>query len=55
MVKRKEEDLKRISNILVADAYFSRKPFVDKVIESGLTLVSKLASNAVLRYRYTGE
>ena len=44
-----------ISNYLAVDCYFSSKPFIDKVLESTpLHIVSKLRSNANLRYLYKG-
>ena len=46
--------LKAISDILVADGYFWRRPFVDAVTQSGFRFISKLPSNAVLQYPYLG-
>ena len=34
---------KEISNYMVADAYFSKKPFVDRVLESELHFISRLS------------
>ena len=41
-----------ISKYLVADAYFSKKPFVDKVLEAGLHLISRLRDDSVLMYKH---
>lgn len=48
------DGLKAISDILVADGYFWRRPFVDAVTQSGFRFISKLPSNAVLQYPYLG-
>ena len=49
-----KEQLLEVSQILVVDAYFSRKPFVEGVLANGFCMVSKLAKNAVLKYPYLG-
>lgn len=54
LVVHQTERLKAISDILVADGYFWRKPFVEAVTKQGFTLISKLPSNAVLQYPYIG-
>jgi hypothetical protein len=46
---------KEFSDYMVADAYFSKKPFVDQVLSSGLHLISRLRDDSVLKYRYMGE
>lgn len=46
--------LLKISKFLVVDAYFSRKPFVDKVLASGLHLITRLRDDAVMFYPYLG-
>jgi hypothetical protein len=43
-----------VSKYVAADAYFSRKPFVDQLLGSGFELVSRLRTDAHLRYIYTG-
>lgn len=48
------KSLKTLSSVVVADSYFARKPFMEKITGQGFTLVSKLASNAVLLYPYLG-
>ena len=55
LVETNAEKLKSISSILVADAYFSRKSFVDAVVGQDMHLVSKFRSDAVLQYYYLGE
>jgi hypothetical protein len=43
------------SKYLLADAYFSKKPFVDCVLEAGMHLISRLRDDADLKYLYQGE
>jgi len=43
-----------VSNYLVVDAYFSRNPFIDRMIEAGYNVVSRLKKNVYMRYLYTG-
>ncbi len=45
------KELQKISSIVVADAYFSKKKFVDKLLNVGFTLVSKLRDDANLMYK----
>lgn len=47
--------LQQMTKILTADAFFSKKPFVDMVCAAGFTFVSRLQHNSYLRYAYTGE
>lgn len=48
------DKLLEVSKYVAADAYFSRKPFVDQLLGSGFELVSRLRTDAHLRYLYTG-
>ncbi len=53
---RRKETLTSISKYLVADAYFSKKPFVDNMIDkAGLQVISRLRKDADLSYFYTGK
>jgi hypothetical protein len=54
LVERHADMLLKISKFLVADAYFSRKPFVDKVCECHLQLITRLRDDAVMYYPYLG-
>lgn len=55
IVQRKDALLK-ISSYLVADAYFSKKPFADKIVEDAqMHLVSRFRNDADLMYLYYGE
>lgn len=48
-------DLQKISKVMVFDAFFSKKPFVDSICSSGFTLISRLQKNCYLRYAHQGE
>lgn len=45
---------KEFSDYMVADAYFSKSPFVHAVLSSGLHFISRLRDDSVLKYKYTG-
>ena len=51
----RKEELQKISSIVVADAYFSKITFVNPLLDAGFQLISKLRSDANLRYKFTGE
>ncbi|NJC28533.1 transposase [Neolewinella antarctica] len=53
IVARKER-LQELSNYLVADAYFSKQPFVDELVSHGFYVVTRLRKDADLRYLYHG-
>ena len=54
LVQRKDS-LKAISNYLVADAYFSKKPFVDEIVNhADLQVISRFRKDANLMYLYDG-
>lgn len=40
---------------MAADAYFSVMPFVDGMADAGFCIISRLRSNACLKYLYTGS
>ncbi len=43
-------ELIKISNVTVADAYFSKEPFVSKLMLCGLDVISRLRDDVRLRY-----
>lgn len=49
-----KEHLLKLSRYVVADAYFSVRPFADGLCGNGFHLISRLRGNADLRYLYTG-
>ena len=54
ILERKEELLK-LSNYLVADAYFSKVTFIKPFVQAGFQIVSRLRDDADLQYLFTGE
>ena len=54
VIKRYSKELVKVTDIVVADAYFSTSTFVDGIAEFGFHLVSRFRDNADLRYLYTG-
>ena len=55
LVAENAEQFKTFSKYMVADAYFSKKPFVKEVITAGFYFISRLRDDSVLMYKYTGE
>ena len=55
VIKERKETLSSISRYLVADAWFSKKPFVDQVLTMDMHLISRLRDDADLKYLYKGE
>ncbi len=55
LVTDNAKKFKGFSDYIVADAYFSKKPFVDAVRSAGQHLISRLRDDSVLRYKYYGE
>jgi len=53
VISERAETLSSISKILVADAWFSKKPFADQITEAGMHLVSRLRDDADLKYLNT--
>jgi len=51
----RKETLAKLSTYIVADAYFAKKPFVDKVLSMEMQLVSRLRDDADLMYLFSGE
>ena len=54
VIKQRKEPLTTISKYIVADAWFSKKPFVDQVTEMEMHLISRLRDDADLKYLYLG-
>jgi len=46
---------KEYSDYIVADAYFSKLPFVKSVMSASLHLISRLRDDSVLMYKYRGK
>jgi len=54
IIERKKS-LQEISSYVVADAYFSKEPFVSELTANGFELVSRLRNDAYLRYKFIGQ
>ena len=52
IIVQRKETLLLISKYLVADAYFSKKPFVNKIIDAGFHAISRFRNDADLMYLY---
>ena len=52
VIKRYKKDLLKVTDIVVADAFFSIRPFVDGIKEYGFHLVSRFRDTASLLYYY---
>ncbi len=50
VIVQRKETLCSISKYFVADAWFSKKPFVDQITSIGMHLISRLRDDADLRY-----
>ena len=56
IIVQRKDTFSKISNYIVADAYFSKKPFADKIIEDAqMHLISRLRNDSDLKYLYLGE
>ena len=56
IIVKRAENLNSISKFLVADAYFSKRPFVDKILDqTDFNVISRLRNDADLQYLYKGK
>lgn len=56
LVVDRAAELRKVSSIVVCDAYFSKKKYVDKVCdEAGFEMIGRLRDDANLRYLYKGK
>jgi hypothetical protein len=55
IITERKEELSELSNIVVADAWFSKKKFVDKIILAEMNLISRLRDDADLLYLFRGN
>jgi hypothetical protein len=51
----RKDTLLQLSTYIVADAFFAKKPFVDKMLSIQMQLVSRLRDDADLKYLFYGE
>ncbi len=54
LVTENAEKFREFSDYIIADAYFSKKPFVEAILSAGLHFISRLRDDSVLRYKYYG-
>jgi Transposase DDE domain len=47
-------DLQKTSPYLAVDAYFSKKSFIDKMVEANFTVISRFRKDVALQYKYVG-
>lgn len=55
LIEQEQERLLAITPYIIADAFFSKQPFVSGLQELGFHLISRLRDDANLMYIYTGE
>jgi len=55
LITENAKQFKEFSNHIVADAYFSKRPFVEAVLSTGMHFISRLRDDSVLKYKFTGE
>jgi hypothetical protein len=51
----RKETLAKLSSYIVADAFFAKKPFVDRVLAIEMHLIGRLRDDADLKYLFYGE
>lgn len=55
-VLKRSDELKKVSNIIVFDAYFTKKKFVDVVSdEAGFEMIGRMRDDANLKYLFKGK
>ena len=54
LITKNATEFRKISQYVLADAYFSKLPFLEAVSESKLFLISRLRSDSDLKYLYNG-
>lgn len=54
LVTLRSKELLKVSSFLAVDAFFSKKPFIDAVLPTGLTIISRFRKDIVLWYPYLG-
>jgi hypothetical protein len=55
IITKQASELHKTSKVIVFDAFFSKKDFVDAICKADFTLVSRLQRNVYLRYKFIGE
>ncbi len=52
---QRNESLRQLSKYIVADAFFSKRPFLERIRSVDMHLISRLRDDADLQYLYHGE
>ena len=55
IIIQRKDTLLEVSKVVVADAWFSKRSFVDAMLDSGFQFISRLRDDANLKYLHTGE
>ena len=55
IIASRKEALQAISNYLVVDAWFSKRPYVDRIAAIGMHMICRLRDDADLLYLYNGK
>ena len=55
VLRTRKETLQRLTNYVVADAYFSKSTFVDGALEMGFHVISRFRDDACLLYLASGQ
>lgn len=55
LIEERKDALLEVSGIIVADAYFSKLDFANRLTQAEFSLISRLRDDADLRYLYKGE
>ena len=55
IITTRKDQLNQISNIIVADAWFSKRKFTDEIISAKMNLISRFRDDADLLYLFHGQ
>ena len=55
IITTRKDQLNQISNIIVADAWFSKRKFTDEIISAEMNLISRFRDDADLLYLFHGQ
>jgi len=55
IVEQRAAQLLKVSKYLVVDAYFSRNPFMGRVVKAGFHVITRARTDISLRYYYKGK
>lgn len=55
IILERKEKLQEISKTILVDAYFSKKTFINPLLEEGFEIISRLRDDADLKYIFLGE